>query len=620
MRKTAYGDGRIRMGGVAIRGGLTALAAVVCCMTGPRETHAQQSPHTRPNVLLIMSDDQGFGDLGIHGNPKIRTPHLDRFASESVRLKNFYVSPVCAPTRASLLTGRYNFRTGVVDTYLGRALMHPDEVTLAEMLAAAGYRTGIFGKWHLGDNAPLRPIDQGFQEALVIKGGGIGQPSDPPGGSSYFDPILQHNGKAERYRGYCTDIFARAASDFIKADGERPFFAYVAFNCPHDPLEAPEPELSKYRAMDLSLASFPRLGQAVPPAFASPADSVARVYAMVTNIDTNVGNILKALAEKRIAENTIVVFLTDNGPAGVRFNAGLRGVKGSVYDGGIHVPCYVRWPGKLPAGHVVDRIAAHIDLVPTLLAACGVPATPGLKLDGKDLLQLLRGVQTAGWPDRTLFFQWHRGDRPEPGRAFAARSQTYKLTRKEPLPGARARPPLELFDMEHDPLELHDVAALHPDIVAKMLKEYREWFKDVSATRGFDPVRIELGGTRENPTILTRQDWRGSSAGWNSGDVGFWEVNVARAGQFEITLHFAPRRMATTAHLTIGETSREQTLGPGATECVFAVRQAHPGPGRLEAWVEGNHTRAGVLDVTVRYTDIGRSQGHDRQERAGSGV
>jgi arylsulfatase A-like enzyme len=594
-----------RVAGAAgwVHGGLSVLATLACCLIAPTIARAQAPPEGYPNILLIMTDDQGYGDLGAHGNPKIKTPQLDRFVGESVRLKNFYVSPVCAPTRASLLTGRYNFRTGVVDTYMGRALMHPDEVTLAEILAAAGYRTGIFGKWHLGDNAPLRPIDQGFQEALVIKGGGIGQPSDPPGGSSYFDPVLQHNGKAQRYKGYCSDIFARAAIEFVSAGDKQPFFAYLAFNCPHDPLEAPEPELSAYNAMDLTLGSFPRLGQAVPPALASPPDSVARVYAMVTNIDTNFGMILKALDERGLARNTIVIFMTDNGPAGVRFNAGLRGVKGSVYDGGIHVPCYIRWPGQLPAGHVVDRIAAHIDLVPTLLAACGVAPPRDLKLDGKDLLPLLRGVQTAGWPDRTLFFQWHRGDRPEPGRAIAARSQAYKLVRREPIPGARARPPLELYDMEHDPLELHDVAPTHSDIVAKMHKSYRDWFNDVSSTRGYEPVRIELGGTRENPTILTRQDWRGSGAGWNPGDVGFWEIAVARAGNFTITLHFAPRQFPSTAHVALGGITSDQLLDPGATECTFKALLARAGPGRLEAWVEANGARAGVLDATVRYTE-----------------
>ena len=209
---------------------------------------------TRPNIIVIIADDMGYGDLGCHGNPIIRTPHLDRFAGQSVQLRNFYVSPVCSPTRASLLTGRYNYRTGVVDTYLGRSLMHADEKTLAELLGDAGYRCGIFGKWHLGDNYPLRAIDQGFHEALVLKGGGIGQPSDPPsppGGSSYFDPVLQHNGKEIKPRGYCSDVFTDAAMRFIEASGgvqpRRPFFAYLAFNCPHDPLQAPEELYREYQ-------------------------------------------------------------------------------------------------------------------------------------------------------------------------------------------------------------------------------------------------------------------------------------------------------------------------------------------------------------------------------------
>jgi arylsulfatase A-like enzyme len=561
---------------------------------------ASAAPPDRPNVLIILTDDQGYGDLGAHDNPKIKTPNLDKFTTESVQLKNFYVSPVCAPSRASLLTGRYNYRTGVVDTYLGRAMMHPDEVTLAEMLAAAGYRTGIFGKWHLGDNAPLRPSDQGFQEALVIKGGGIGQPSDPPGGSSYFDPVLQHNGQAKRYKGYCSDIFAQAAIDFAGAGGERPFFVYLAFNCPHEPLEAPEPELSQYQSMNLALREFPQLGQAIPAEYAAPADSVARVYAMVTNIDANVGRVLKALDERGKATNTIVVFLTDNGPAAVRFNAGLRGWKGSIYDGGIRVPCYVRWPGHLSPKLVVEKIAAHIDLAPTLLDACGVPVPQGLKLDGTSLLPLLRGTQTAGWPERTLFFQWHRGERPELDRAFAARSATYKLLRHEGLPTAHQAPRLELYDMDHDPLELHNVADRHPDVVRKLHAAYRAWFKDVSATRGFEPARIELGGERENPSILTRQDWRGPRAGWEINDLGYWEVLVARSGRFEITLHVTPRRFPTLAHVALNGTSKEQALAAGENECTFHAVPIASGAGRLEAWIEGNRATAGVLDALVR--------------------
>ena len=563
---------------------------------------AGAAPDGRPNVIVIMSDDQGFGDLGAHGNPKIKTPNLDKFAGESVRLKNFYVSPVCSPTRSSLLTGRYNYRTGVVDTYLGRSMMYPDEVTLAEVLSAAGYRTGIFGKWHLGDNAPMRAIDQGFQEALVIKGGGIGQASDPPGGTSYFDPILQHNGAAERHKGYCSDIFAGAAIDFLQTKSDRPFFAYLAFNCPHEPLEVSDAELAPYTAMDLSLSSFPQLGQRIPKEWEAPQEKVARVYAMVTNVDKNIGRVLKALEESKLAANTIVVFLTDNGPAFVRFNAGLRGWKGSVYDGGIHVPCYLRWPGHFPAGLAVEQITAHIDLMPTLLDACGVSPPKDVKLDGKSLLPLVTGKQTAGWPDRTLYFQWHRGDTPEPGRAFAARSQTYKLVRREPIPGAKP-PKLELYDMEHDPLELEDISARHGDIVSKMYKGYLAWFQDVSATRGYDPSPIELGGTRENPSILTRQDWRGPLAGMNPNDLGFWRVNVARAGRFDVTFHFLGRPFPTTLHLALGDAHRQQRLEPGVTEYTFKDVPAGAGAGRLEAWVEGNKARAGVLDVTVRRFD-----------------
>ncbi len=436
----------------------------------------------------------------------------------------------------------------------------------------------------------------------MIKGGGIGQPSDPPGGSSYFDPVLQHNGKEERYKGYCSDLFAQAAIDFLSKPGEQPFFAYLAFNCPHDPLQAPEPELAAYRAMNLALSQFPQLGQPIPASFAAPQEMVARVYAMVSNIDANVGRVLKALDDRGQSSNTIVVFLTDNGPAFVRFNDGLRGWKGSVYDGGVRVPCYIRWPGQFPPGLVIDRIAAHIDLAPTLLDACGLPSPSGVKLDGRSLLLLLRGFSAAGWPDRALYFQWHRGDRPEPGRAFAARSQQYKLLRPEPPPGARKPPPLELYDMEHDPYELHSVAAKHPEVVKRMYEGYLAWFHDVALTRGFDPIRIELGGPRENPTVLTRQDWRGPHASTGVNDLGYWEIELPGAGRFDIKLDLLPRRFPTEAHFAVGGVERKLPIAAGVTECWFRSVALPAGTGRLEAWVEGNGASAGVWRVTVLRT------------------
>ncbi len=561
----------------------------------------------RPNVVVIITDDQGHGDLGFHGNPKIRTPNLDSLARQSVRLDHFHVMPVCAPTRACLMTGRYNYRTRVVDTFQGRAMMDPQEVTLAEMLGPAGYRTAIFGKWHLGDNYPLRAIDQGFQEALVLKGGGIGQPSDPPGGTSYFDPILQRNGQPVKTPGYCSDIFTDAAIDFIAANRARPFFVYLAFNCPHTPLEVPEAYLKPYRDMHLANDQFPSAGQ--PLAAPLDPDITARVYGMVTNIDDNVGRLLATLEKSDLARDTIVVFLTDNGPQQVRYNSGMLDLKTSVHEGGTRVPCFIRWPAALPADRVVDRIAAPIDLVPTLLEACGVAPPAGVALDGKSLLPLLKR-DLPDWPDRTLFTQWHRGDVPERYRAFAARSQRYKLVRADqPLLPVQMAPntPLEkvfeLFDMEADPLETQNIADQHPDIVDRLRAAYDRWFDDVSATRGYDPPRIVLGAAQENPTILTRQDWRVPRGIVTPNVAGHWEIDVARRGSYAITLRFAPRPLAPIAHLSIRGVTLTKELEPRTGEWTFEPVALTPGPSRLEAWVSHGEATAGVLRVEVKRLD-----------------
>jgi arylsulfatase A-like enzyme len=583
-------------GGVGI-----GLLAMLCCGLGGGLVAAAAQPN-RPNVVVIITDDQGHGDLGIHGNPKIHTPHLDQLGRESVRIDRFYVMPVCAPTRACLMTGRYNYRTRVVDTYMGRAMMDPLEVTLAEMLGTAGYRTGIFGKWHLGDNYPMRPIDQGFQEALVHKGGGIGQASDPPGGTSYFDPILQHNGRAERKKGYCSDIYTDAAIEFIEANRERPFFVYLAFNAPHVPLEIAESYVQPYRDMHLSNDQFPSPGHPIP----KPLDPeyTARVYGMVTNIDDNVGRLMAALDERGLARDTIVVFLTDNGPWGVRYVSGMLDMKTSVHEGGIRVPCFIRWPAALAGNRVIDRIAAHIDLTPTILEACGVPRPEGIAFDGKSLLPLLKG-DAPNWPDRTLFFQWHRGDVPERYRAFAARSQQYKLVRPEPA--TRSSQPLEktfeLYDMAADPYEIRNIAEEHPDIVAQLRAAYDRWFDDVSSTRGYDPPRIALGAPQENPAVLTRQDWRGPGAAWTPDAAGYWETDVARPGRYTITLHFLPRPEASTVRLAMGGVSLQHDLDPRAAEWTFERVTLPAGPCRLEPSVARGATTTGVLWVEVKRLD-----------------
>lgn len=489
-----------------------------------------------PNVLLVITDDQGFGDLGAHGNPVLKTPKLDAFAKESAWLKNFYVCPVCSPTRSSLLSGQYNYRTGVVDTFLGRSLMRPDVKTLAEHLQSAGYRTGLFGKWHLGDNYPLRPEDRGFQETLWSQGGGLAQPSDPPqvdAKTAYFDPVLKQNGKEVTTKGYCTDVFTNAALKFIGAENSKPFFAYVAYNAPHSPYQVP-PELVKpYAGLDLTASAFPKAGQPWATAKLN-TDEIAKAYAMIGNIDANFGRLLNVLAEKKLAENTVVIFLTDNGPGGTRWNAGLRSRKGTVYEGGIRVPCYVRWPAKVKGGHVVDTPLAHIDVTPTLCELCG--AKPDGRFDGRSFARLLTG-EPGNWPGRTLFFQWHRGEEPEKYRAFAARGPQYKLVQANGTgQDAKWKPKFELFDITADPFEEKDLAATKPDEVATLKKAYEDWFADVTKG-GFAPPRIVIGSEKENPVQLSRQDWRGPNAGWTPTSEGHWEVTFDRAGRYRVTLY-----------------------------------------------------------------------------------
>jgi arylsulfatase A-like enzyme len=560
----------------------------------------------RPNVLLVITDDQGFGDMGAHGNPVVRTPHLDAFTRESVRLKNFHVSPVCSPTRASLLTGLYNYRTGLVDTFIGRSMMRPDVKTLAEYLAAAGYRTGLFGKWHLGDNYPMRPEDRGFQETLWHHGGGLAQPSDAPEvdpKTAYFDPILTRNGKGVKMKGYCTDVFTEAALKFITAETKKPFFAYVAFNCPHSPYQVP-PELAKpYAKLDLTPAGFPQTGQPWATKKLN-ADEIARAYGMIENIDANFGRLMKALEDNRLAENTLVIFLTDNGPGGVRWNAGLRNRKGTVYEGGIRVPCYVRWPKEAKVGEVVGVPLAHIDVLPTVLDVCRVPFQ---SVDGKSFRALLRRANTA-WANRALFFQWHRGDEPEKFRAFAVNRAGLKLVQANGVqPGAKWAPKYELFDLVADPFEEKDLAADKPEEVAALKALYEQWFADVTK-RGFAPPRIVIGSEKANPVRLSRQDWRGPKAGWAPESEGHWEVEVAEGGIYELTVlsrtAFTEAEFEARGTLPDGsETAREAKHGSGEAmkERPFRVAFVKGAKLKLSARVAANGQRRGTDYLVVKF-------------------
>ena len=339
-----------------------------------------------------MTDDQGIGDFGFMGNPYIKTPQLDKLASESLNLTHFYVSPVCAPTRASLMTGRYSERTGVYDTFNGGAIMSDEEITMAEVLKENGYHTGIFGKWHLGDNYPYRPMDQGFDMAVVHRAGGMGQPGDVlnffAGDSSYFNPTLFKNGTPYPTKGYCSDVYTEELIDFIKMDQqesrENPFFAYLSFNAPHTPLQLPEEYYNLYKDIEFDASEFGVFDEAVEKMTPSEVEAARKVYGMVSNIDDNIGKLIQTLKEEGIFENTIIVFLTDNGPQHNRYKIGLRGRKSSVFGGGVRVPCLIHYPNKFKGKSELDLTAAHIDLLPSILDLCGLESVSH-KIDGQSI-------------------------------------------------------------------------------------------------------------------------------------------------------------------------------------------------------------------------------------------
>lgn len=519
-----------------------------------------------PNVILIITDDQGYGDLSLHGNPVLRTPHIDSVGREGVRFTQFRVSPVCAPTRASLMTGRWNYRTGVTDTYLGRAMMRPSEVTLAECLRGAGYRTGIFGKWHLGDNAPLRATDQGFEEALTLRGGGLAQPSSPPG-TGYFDPPLEHNKRAIAGKGYCTDIFFDSAMSFIEQHRSRPFFCYLATNAPHTPLEIGDEWVAPYRGKGLD-------------------EVTEKIYGMISNLDANTGRLLAHLGKLGIERDTMFIFITDNGAQQRRFNAGLRGLKGTPYDGGIRVPCFVRHPG-VAVPRDVDQAAAHVDLMPTILDACRVPAPKDRRIDGRSLMPWVAGSKER-MPERTHFFQWHRGDQPEAWKNSAVVRGDWKL-----INGA------ELYNVRQDPAESRDLAKSESGMVARLRKEYEDWFADVGSA-GYAPPRIWIGSEVENPVILTRQDWRGPKAAWDATGLGHYEVDVRRKGRYRVTLRFPQTKEDAKAVFDSGFTQMGEAVRAGSVSCSFEVSINQAGPARFEGRLEaaGRIWGAHYIEIT----------------------
>ncbi len=496
----------------------------------------QKSLH--PNVIIIMTDDQGYGDLGITGNPHVKTPVIDKFANENIRFNNFYVSPVCAPTRSSLMTGRYSLRTGVRDTYNGGAIMASNEVTIAEMLKQVDYKTGIFGKWHLGDNYPSRPMDQGFDESLIHLSGGMGQVGDITTyfrkDSSYFDPVLWHNGKKKAYEGYCSDVFAENAIKFIEENQSKPFFCYLAFNAPHTPLQVPDKYYDMYKNIDPA-SGFENDTRPFVKMSERDKEDAIKVYAMVSNIDDNVGKLLQKLDELKISENTIVIFMTDNGPQQIRYVAGMRGWKGDVYRGGVRVPFYLRYPNLFEGSKDIETNAAHIDILPTLAKICNVELPQNRIIDGKNLLPLIDDEQVS-WTDRSLFFYWTRRY-PELYNNMALEKGNYKLVGRTDYNSAIEN--FQLFDIGDDPYEQNNIVLTKTEIAKSLKLELDNLYSElIRSDNLINPPHIIVGSEYENPVILNRNDADGERGIWAQQEIfGKWNVSIFE-GRYDIKFKF----------------------------------------------------------------------------------
>jgi hypothetical protein len=381
-----------------------------------------------------------------------------------------------------------------------------------------------------------------------------------------------HNGQPVQRSGYCTDVFFNSAMEFISRNKKQPFFTYLATNAPHVPLQVADSYVAPFRAKGLD-------------------ETTAKTYGMLANLDENAGRLLAHLKQEGLAENTILIFMSDNGPTPARFNSGLRGLKGTVYEGGLRVPFFVRWPATIKAGVKINRLAAHIDVFPTLLEACGVQPPADVKLDGVSLYPLLtKPAATPAWADRTVYFQWHRGESGELYNNCAARQQRFKLVNGK-----------ELYDLEKDPAEAEDLSAAQPERVATMRAGYEGWFKDVASTRHFVPPRIYLGTRFENPVLLTRQDWRGPQASWTPGGLGHWEVDVREGGAYECSLIFPAAEANGTAQVTLGGVTGSVEITAGATSALLHLSEVAAGPSRVEAaLVLGGKPPVGPYYVNVR--------------------
>lgn len=478
----------------------------------------------RPNIIFVLTDDQGYGDLGCTGDAVLKTPAIDVFAAESLRFTNYHVGPTCAPTRSGIMTGRYANSTGVWHTVGGRSLLRGNETTIADVFSANGYRTGLFGKWHLGDNFPYRPEDRGFQEVVSHGGGGISQTPDY-WGNDYFDDVYRVNGKMEQFKGYCTDVWFSEAMKFIDSNKDRPFLCFITPNAPHTPYNVDPKYRDIYRGK-------------------VPADRDA-FYGMITNIDENFSRLREHIRALGIEDDTILVFSTDNGTgctAAGGNSAGLRGMKGSEYDGGHRVPFFIRWPkGGFSAPQDIDTITAHIDLFPTFMDLAGIDSATysGPGMHGVSIAPLLTGNAPALLTDRVIVTDSQRLVQPVKWKQSAVMTQRWRLINGH-----------ELYDMDADRAQAHDVAAEHPDTVTLLRGEYERWWNIVSEQID-DEIPIPIGHD-DDEVCLTCHDMRSETAhiAYNQGMIrqgkgstGQFEISVERDGIYQFDLRRWPKEL-----------------------------------------------------------------------------
>jgi len=514
----------------------------------------------QPNILLIMTDDQGYWDTGVTGNPHINTPNMDRIAKEGVQFTRFYAAPVCAPTRAGVMTGRYYPRTGLYNTRFGGDTLGKDEITVAQLLKKAGYRTGLFGKWHLGKYHGYQPQQRGFDEFLGHYHGHIERYD--------FPDQLSHNGVLVKARGYVSELFTDAAMDFIEATKKKtkaPFFCALTFNAPHSPWvldtsHSGQPEgdklLGKYLAKDMPMRE-------------------ARIYALIERVDQNIGRMLAHLRSLNIERDTLVVFMSDNGGVSKFWKGGMHGNKGSVYEGGVRSPFFARWPGTITAGGVVNGQASHVDLLPTFCELAGVALPKDRKIDGRSLLKLLK----QGRGDRHHEYVYHTWDRyfPNPDKRWSVSDQRWKLvgmfTKTAPDPKK-----WRLYDLKNDPGENKNLAAKHPETVSRLRKAFMDWFVDVTDGKTYRPVAIPVGHERENPVELQPSwaTWKGDHInytfdgydwdtidGWKkAGEHATWQLDFAQAGRYAVTLSYGCRPLDAggALRISIGTASLEHKV------------------------------------------------------------